>query len=86
MDATGTLAQSTACREAVAKSELLQHACERSLGRGAPDAICIPAMHVMAAVGGAELLRETDIHSSAIQSALLSDSVWLSFRLSLQLN
>jgi hypothetical protein len=73
LDAVSTLARSTACREAIAASEVLHHAMERSLGRGAPDAMCIPAMHVIAAVSGAEILHE----SNNIQLAFLSDSVWL---------
>jgi hypothetical protein len=74
LDATNTLAQSTVCREAIATSALLQHSAERSLGRGAPDAVCIPAMHVMAAVGGAQILQE----SRVFQAAFLSKPVWLS--------
>lgn len=72
MDATCSLAQSKVCREAVALSALLGHASERALGRGAPEDVSIPAMHAIAAVGGAEFLRE----ESSILSALLSDSVW----------
>lgn len=67
-----TLAHSPSNREAVTMSPLLEHAADRALGRGAPAAVCIPAMHTIAAVGGAQYeVRER----GTVEAAQLSAAV-----------